>query len=323
MARTWKFAALAFAALAAGSCFAQGYPTKPVRWVLPFVPGGGTDIISRAIAPQLSTALGQPVITENRPANSGLIAADQVAKSAPDGYTIMTGGNSALMFSKLIYPKLTFDPERDFSPLTMLAAAPIALFVSSSVPAKTLQEFVAYSKTQGGKLNYGAAGVGHPFMLAMEMLKQRTGLDIFFVPYKGMEPVIQDLIGGRLHALFYSPSEQLLSQVRAGRIHALATATEKRFPALPDTQTFDEAGVANFNAGGWIALVGPAGMPRDIVMRLNREVVRIVATPAVAKVYAQLSLLPATGTPEQLGQRVKSDLVAWGPVVKSLGISLE
>ncbi len=316
------FGALAFV-LAFGTCFAQSYPSKPIRWVLPFVPGGGTDIISRAIAPQLSTALGQPVITENRPANSGLIAADQVAKSAPDGYTIMTGGNSALMFSKLIYPKLSFDPERDFSPITMLASAPIALFVSASVPAKTLQEFVAYSRTQGGKLNYGAAGVGHPFMLAMEMLKQRTGLDIFFVPYKGMEPVIQDLIAGRLQALFYSPSEQLLSQIRAGRARALAIATENRYPAVPDVPTFDEAGVRDFNAGGWIALVGPAGMPRDIVLRLNKEVVRIVATPEVAKVYAQLSLIPATGTPEVLGQRVKSDLAAWGPIVKSLGSSLE
>lgn len=316
------FGALAFV-LAFGTCLAQSYPSKPIRWVLPFVPGGGTDIISRAIAPQLSTALGQPAVTENRPANSGLIAADQVAKAAPDGYTIMTGGNSALMFSKLIYPKLTFDPERDFSPITMLASAPIALFVSASVPAKTLQEFVAYSKTQGGKLNYGAAGVGHPFMLAMEMLKQRTGLDIFFVPYKGMEPVIQDLIAGRLQALFYSPSEQLLSQIRAGRVRALAIATESRYPAVPDVPTFDEAGVRDFNAGGWIALVGPAGMPRDIVTRLNKEVVRIVATPEVAKVYAQLSLIPATGTPEALGQRVKSDLAAWGPIVKSLGISLE
>ncbi len=322
MARTWKFGALVFV-LAFGSCFAQGYPSKPIRWVLPFVPGGGTDIISRAIAPQLSSAMGQPVVTENRPANSGLIAADQVAKAPPDGYTIMTGGNSALMFSKLIYPKLTFDPERDFSPITMLASAPIALFVSASVPAKTLQEFVAYSKTQGGKLNYGAAGVGHPFMLAMEMLKQRTGLDIFFVPYKGMEPVIQDLIAGRLQALFYSPSEQLLSQIRAGRVRALAIATENRYPAVPDVPTFNEAGVRDFNAGGWIALVGPAGMPRDIVLRLNREVVRIVATPEVAKVYAQLSLIPATGSPEALGQRVKSDLAAWGPIVKSLGISLE
>jgi len=317
-----RAASAAFLTAVAASAFAQAYPTKPIRWILPFAPGGGTDIISRAIHPALASALGQPLILENRPANAGLIAADAVAKSAPDGYTIMTGGNSSLMFAKLTYPKLPFDPERDFSPITMLALAPVALFVHESVPSKSVAEFVEYSRSQGGRLNYGAAGLGHPFMLAMELLKRRTGLDILFVPYKGMEPVVQDLIAGRLHAMFYIPSEQVLSQVRAGRIRALATATDTRLRVLPDTQTFQEAGVADFAAAGWIGLVGPAGMPRDIVMRLNREVVKILTLPDVGKVYAQLSLLPAGGTPEELAKKIHDDLVAWDPVVKSLGISL-
>lgn len=322
LSRLLRRASAIFLAAACTSSFAQSYPAKPIRWILPFAPGGGTDIISRAIHPPLASALGQPLVMENRPANAGLIAADAVAKSSPDGYTIMTGGNSSLMFAKLTYAKLPFDPERDFSAITMLASAPVALFVHESVPARSLRDFIDYSKTQGGKLNYGAAGVGHPFMLAMEMLKQRTGLDVFFVPYKGSEPVVQDLIAGRLHAMFYIPSEQMLSQMRAGRIRALASATDARLQVLPDTQTFDEAGVPNFSAAGWIALVGPAGMPRDIVMRLNREVVRILTLPEVTKVYAQLSLLPAGGTPEELSKKIHDDLAAWAPVVKSLGISL-
>jgi tripartite-type tricarboxylate transporter receptor subunit TctC len=307
---------------ASSMALGQGYPSKPIHWILPFVPGGGTDVISRAFGPPLTAALGQPFIMENRPANAGLLAAEVVAKAAPDGYTILTGGNSLMMFNKLVYPKLSYDPERDFAPVTLLALAPIALFVHESVPSKSIKEFVAYSKTQGGKLNYGAAGVGHPFQLAMELLKQRTGLDVFFVPYKGSELVVQDLMGGRLQAMFYPPTEQLLSLVKAGRIRALAAVADKRLASMPNTPTFDESGVPNFEAAGWISLVTVAGTPRDIVMRLNREVVRISATPELAKVYTQMALVPATGAPEELAQRIKRDLAQWGPVVKSLGISL-
>ena len=308
--------------LVSSLAFAQNYPSKPIRWILPFAPGGGTDILSRAFVPQLSAALGQPLITDNRPANAGLVAADSVAKSAPDGYTIMTGGNSSLMFAKLTYAKLSFDPELDFSHITLLALAPIALYVHESVQAKSLQEFVAYAKANPGKLNYGAAGVGHPFHLAMELLKQRSGIDLLFVPYKGMEPVIQDVVAGRLQAMFYPPTSQLLAMIKAGKIRVLAAATPQRLSILPDTPTFDESGVPNFDAAGWIGLVAPAGVPRDIVMRLNREVAKIARTPELAKVYAQLSFEVATGTPEEFSQRIKRDLAAWGPVVKSLGIML-
>lgn len=308
--------------LGASMAVAQSYPSKPIRWVLPFAPGGGTDILSRAFVPQLSEALGQPLITDNRPASAGLIAADSVAKSPPDGYTIMTGGNSSMMFAKLTYANLSFDPERDFSHITLLALAPIALYVPESVPAKSLQELVAYAKANPGKLNYGAAGVGHPFHLAMEMLKQRTGMDLLFVPYKGMEPVILDVVAGRLQGMFYPPTSQLLAMIKAGKIRALAAATPQRLSTLPDTPTFDESGVPNFDAAGWIGLVAPAGVPRDIVMRLNREIAKIATTPELAKVYAQLSFEVATGTPEEFSQRIKREIAAWGPIVKSLGIML-
>ncbi len=316
-----------------GACFcflaavqtacAQAYPAKPVHWIVCYAAGGGNDILTRAIAPQLSNALGQPVVVENRPANAGIIAAETVAKSAPDGYTILTCGNSALMFNKLIYPKLSYDPERDFAPITLLANAPIALFVHESVPSKTLKEFIDYSKVQRGKLNYGSAGVGHPFHLAMEMLKQRTGLDIMHVPYKGSSLVIPDLIAGRLEAIFYPATEQLLSQVRTGKLRALAVASKQRVPVLPDTPTFDEAGVSNFDAAGWIAVVAPVGTPRDIVLRLNAGIAKSVATPEVAKIYAQESMQPATGTPEELAARIRREIAAFAPLVKSLGITLE
>lgn len=305
------------------TALAQAYPSKPVRWIIPFAPGGGLDILTRAIAPQVSNVLGQPMVAENRPANAGIIAAEAVAKSAPDGYTLLTGGNAILTFNKLIYPKLGYDPERDFAPITQISDAPIALWVHESVPAKTLQEFIAYAKANPGKLNYGAGGVGHPFHLAMELLLHRVGAKMVFVPYKGQAPVIQDVIAGRLQAMFYPSTEQMTSQVRAGKLRVLAAVSGKRLPNLPETPTFEESGIRDFEAAGWIAVVAPAGTPRDIIMRLNREIVKVVASPDLSKLYGQLSMLPTTGTPEQLGQKIRKEIADYTPLIKTLGITLE
>jgi tripartite-type tricarboxylate transporter receptor subunit TctC len=306
-----------------GNVFAQAYPSKPVHWIVCFAAGGGNDILTRAIAPTLSRHLGQPVIVENRAAGAGIVAAETVARAVPDGYTIMTCGNSALMFNKLIYPKLSYDPERDFAPITLIANSPIALFVHDSVPSKSVKDFISYTKAQAGKLNYGSAGVGHAFHLAMELLKHRTGMEIMHVPYKGSGQVIPDLVAGRLHAILYNPSEQMRSQVKAGKLRVLAVATPQRLAVLPDTPTFEEAGVSDYDAAGWIAVVAPAGTPRQIVMRLNRDIGESVGSPDVNKIFERESLLPATGTPEQLGERIKREIATFGPVVKALGIALE
>lgn len=309
-------------AVCAGA-FAQTYPYKPIQWIIPFAPGGGLDLLTRAYAPQVSSALGQPIIPLNRPANVGIIGAETLAKAAPDGYTLLTAGNSILTLSKLIYPKLPYDPERDFAPITQIADSPLALWIHDSVPANSLQEFVAYVKGNPGKINYGAPGVGHPFHLAMELLNQRTGLIMVFIPYKGSAPVMQDMFGGRLQAMFSSATSQMLSQVKAGKLRVLAFAGDRRLPALPDTPTFEELGVHDFKPSGWMAVLAPAGTPRDIVQRLNREIVKASASPEVTKMYMQLNMLVATSTPEQVAQKIKKEIVDFAPVVKALGIRLD
>ena len=315
---------LAVCALAAAqTAFSQAYPSKPIRWILPFAPGGGLDILSRAVQPQLQANLGQPLVMDNRPSNSGIVASEAVARSAPDGYTIMTAGNSDLVFNKIIRKNLPYDPERDFAPVILLARAPIALFVHESVPAKSLKEFIAHLKAQPGKLNYGSAGVGHPFHLAMELLLQRTGTQATHIPYKGSALVIQDIVAGRLHALFYPATGQVVALVKDGKLRALASAYEKRLPALPDTPSFGEAGVPNFNAAGWFSVVAPAGTPRPIIDRLNAEIRKVGHSPELARVYAKLSMLPGLGSPGELAQLMKDDFATWTPLIKALNITIE
>jgi tripartite-type tricarboxylate transporter receptor subunit TctC len=315
--------AAAFMLVANATCIAQTYPSKPIRWILPFAPGGGLDIVSRAVQPQLQASLGQPVVMDNRPSNSGIVAAEAVARSAPDGYTLMTAGNSDLVMNKLLFRKLSYDSERDFAPVIMLAQAPIALFVHESVPAKTLKEFVDYAKANPGKLNYGSAGVGHPFHLALALFEQRTGTQMVHVPYKGSALVIQDIIGGRLHAMVYPATSQMVGLLKEGRLRAIAAATPKRLAALPDTPTFGESGLDNFDVSGWFGVAVPAATPRDIVLRLNHEIGRVIASPEMSATYAKLSMLPGGGTPEQLVQRVRIDLAQWAPVIKALNLSQE
>ncbi len=321
--KTFRFALACIALAGSSAAFGQAYPSKPLHWIIPFVPGGGLDLLTRGYAPELSKALGQPIVPDNRPANNGIAAAEFIAKAPPDGYTILTAGSGALTYNKFIYPSIQFDWERDFAPISNLAKAPVALFVSTSVPSMNLKDFIAYAKEQGGKLNYGAAGHGHPFHLGMELFKSRTGVDMLFVPYKGMAPVVQDTVAGRLQALIYPPMENIVSMVKAGKLRALATATEQRVPSMPDVPTFEEAGLANFDPSGAIALFAPGGTPRDIVSRLNREVVRISTSPELAKVYQAAALNVATTTPEGLAQQMRREYEQWVPLIKKLGIKAE
>jgi len=305
------------------TALAQPYPSKPIQWIIPFAPGGGLDLLTRAYAPQVSSALGQPIIPQNRPANAGLIGAEALAKAPPDGYTLLTAGNSVLTLSKLVYPKLPYDPERDFAPITQIAESPLALWIHHSVPANTLQEFFTYVRQNPGKINYGAPGVGHPFHLAMEMLNRRTGLRMLFVPYKGSGPVMQDMFAGRLQAMFSSATGQMLSQVKAGKLRVVAFAGDRRLPALPGTPTFEELGVKDFKPSAWMAVLAPAGTPRDIVQRLNQEIVKVSSSAEVTKMYSQLNMVAATGTPEQLASKISKEIAEFAPVVKALGIRLE
>jgi tripartite-type tricarboxylate transporter receptor subunit TctC len=316
----WSVAVLAV--IAALPAVGQTYPSKPIRWIIPFAAGGGTDILSRAYAPALQSALGQPVVVENRPSNAAIIGADAVAKSPADGYTLLTGGNE-MVFNMLLYRKLPYDTLRDFAPVALIAKAPAVLFVHESVPAKTLGEFVTHARKLPGQLNYGSGGVGHPFHLAMELFQQRTGTKLLHVPYKGFALVIQDFFGGRLEAIFYPATAQLTSQVKAGKIRALAAATEQRLSVLPDVPTFKEAGIPDFDPAGWFGLFAPAGTPRNVVERLNREMLRAGTAPEIQKSYEQLSMLRVPLSADQFAQMIRSDLQIWDAAIKPLGITLD
>ena len=310
--------ALATASLALG----QTYPSKPVRVLVAFAPGGGIDIIARSVAPQLQAALGQPIVVENRPSAGGIVAAEATVRAAPDGHSLLVTGNDTI-FQKLLYKKLAYDPQRDLIPVAMLARAPIALFVHESVPAKSMQELIEHAKANPGKLNYGSAGIGHPFHLAMELLQQRTGTSLVHVPYKGMAPVIQDLVAGRIQAMVYPATSQMTGYMKEGKLRALAAAAPQRLAALPDVPTFDEAGIADFNAAGWIALFAPAGTPREIVERLNREAVRAVGSAEMAQVYSKLSMLPGPMSPDEFARFYNREFDYWGNVTRTLGIVLD
>ncbi len=306
----------------APAAFSQAYPSKPLRFVVPFAPGGGIDIFSRAIAPGLQAGLGQAVVVENRPASAGIVGADFTAKSPPDGYTIMMGG-SWLVVGSLMYSKLPYRVDRDFTPVALIADASIQLLMHASVPATSMKEFIEYSKANPGKLNYGSAGIGHPFHLAMEMFKQRTGANLVHVPYKGMNPAVQDLMAGRIQAIMYSANAQLMELVKAGKLRVLATATDARLPDLPEVPTMTELGIRDFRPAANVAIVGPAGMPRPVVDRLHAELSRTVNSPEVANAYEKLLFVKTLGGPDEYAQVVKRELEVWAPLIKTLNISLD
>lgn len=322
--RIATLAALACAAMLAAAPLAraQSYPVKPVRFLVPSAPGGSFDLLTRAIAQPLQASLGQAAIVENRPATGGIIAVEALARAAPDGYTLLTAGNSHFVFNTFFYAKLPYDPRRDFAPITLVAKIPTAMFIHESVPAKTLQDFVAYAKANPGRLNYGSAGIGHSTNLSMELIKQRTGADLVHVPYKGLPLGMQDLVAGRIQAMLYSPTDQVMSQVRAGKLRVLALASDRRLRTVPEIPTFAEAGLP-LDLAIWMSMSAPAGTPRDIVARLNREVTQIVGLPELGKIYDANSLVPATSSPEQVGQMIDREIETWTPIIKSLGIKPE
>ena len=308
---------------ASAAALAQAYPSKPLRWIIPFAPGGGLDIITRAYAPHLGAALGQPVVPENRPANAGILAMEFVAKAPPDGYTLVTLGPGSLVYNKFIYADVKYDADRDFAPVTLLTNAPMALYINAAVPAQSLGEFVALAKAPGSKLNYGAPGHGHIFHLAMELFKDRSGTDIQFVPYKGSAPVIQDLVAGNIHAAFNPVTSQLSSLIKAGKIRALASGGDSRLRDLPDVPTVVEGGVKDYYAMGGFAMYATGGTPRDIILRLNREMVKLSTHPEVVKIHDGQNLLIAVGTPEELLARQRREFDIWVPMIKRLGIKAQ
>jgi len=299
---------------------AQGFPNKPLRLIVPFPPGGVTDISSRVVAQKLSTELGQPVVVENRAGASGVIGAEAGAKAAADGYTLTMGNISTLAINAVTFAKLPYDPVTSFAPVSMVAIQPLVIAVHPSVPAQTLAELVALAKAQPGKLNFGTAGSS--IYLAVEFFNTAAGIKMNHVPYKGSSPAITDLIGGQLQVLF-DPFSSLYPQVRSGKARGLAVTTLKRSAQAPTLPTVAELGYPGFDVSSWQGIVVPAGTPRDVLDRLNREVVKVLGSQDVRDQFAVHSAEASPSTPEQFGAYIRQEITRWKKVATDAGVKPE
>jgi tripartite-type tricarboxylate transporter receptor subunit TctC len=315
------FAAIA-AALVAGAACAQAYPSKPIRILVPFVPGGNVDITARTVAPALGEALGQPVIVENRPGAAGMVGAQALVASPADGYTLMMGSNSSLAVAPSLYANWPYDPLKGIAPITNLAITPFVLVVKPALPAKTLAEFLKLAKEKPGELSMASGGNGSSNQLVGELFQMMTGAKFSHVPYKGTGAALVDLAGGQVDLLFDQASSTV-GNVRGGKIRAIAVASAARQAALPDTPTFAEAGLRDFEIDNFTGLVGPAAMPADAVARVHAAAVKALATPLVRERFASLGVQPVGDTPAQFAAAIRDDLARWSKVIKAAGIKVE
>ncbi|MPS26522.1 tripartite tricarboxylate transporter substrate binding protein [Pigmentiphaga sp.] len=297
---------------------AQAYPSRPIRLVVGYAPGGGTDSLARVFADKISQGLGQPVIVDNRPGAAGNIASDYVVRAAPDGYTILMGNVGPMAVNPYLY-KLSFDPMRDLAPVTLLATAPLLVVVNPKLPVQTLQDLVALARRQPGKLSYSSAGVGSSNHLAGALFNIEAGTDIVHVPYKGAAPAVTDLISGQVQLSFQTlPS--VGSNVKANMLRALAVTSATRSSVYPDVPTAAEAGLNNFEVSAWYSIVVPAGTPRPIIDRLHDEFVKALNQKEVVEKLRAEGAVPAGTTPEQFGEFMRAESGKWGRVVKISGM---
>jgi tripartite-type tricarboxylate transporter receptor subunit TctC len=322
-----KFSAVRFSAIAlsfsmTAAANAAAYPDKPIRMLVGFAAGGGTDTTARAIGQPLSEALGQQVIVDNRPGAAGNIAADITAHSVPDGYTILMGTIAALAINPSLYQKLPFDPIKDFEPISLAVSSMNVLVVHPSVAAKNVKELIALAKAQAGKLTYGSSGVGGAGHLAGVLFDQLAGTKMIHVPYKGGAPAIIALVSGEVNMVF-ATAETAVPQVKAGKIRALGVTTAKRSALLPDLPTIAEGGLPGYEANNWYGLLAPAKTPAAIVERLNREVVKVLNMPNVKEQLFRSGLDASPSTPKEFGAYIKSEMAKWSKVVKASGAKAE
>lgn len=318
--RVLRFAVTALALAFAGLAVAQDYPARSVRMIVPFPPGGVTDIVARVVAVKLSAEFGQQVIVENRAGASGTIGAEAGARAAPDGYTLVMGNISTLAINPATFAKLGYDPVSSFDPVTMVAIQPLLIAVHPSVPAHTLGELVQLARNQPGKLNYGTAGSS--IHLAVEYFCSLAGIRMNHIPYKGSAPAVTDLIGGQIQVLF-DPFSSIYPQVAAGKLRALAVTTEKRADAAPSLPTVIESGFAGFDVSSWQGIVVPAGTPKPIVQRLHRDLTKVLSAPDLKARFAQYSALVALSTPEQFGVYIREEILRWQKVAREAGVKPE
>lgn len=313
----------ALAAMIAVCAAAQGqYPEKSIRLIVPFAPGGVTDTSGRVVAEALAKRLGQPIVVENKAGASGNIGTQQVAAAPPDGYTLLLGFDGTLVINPHVFANFPIDVVKDLDPIGKIGDATLIIVAHPSFPAKTLQELIAYSKTQPNGVSYGTSGVGGTPHIAGELLKLRTGANLTHIPYKGGGQAMTDALGGNV-PLVYTAVAGAFPHLKSGRLVAVAVSSAQRAPSLPDVPTFIEAGVADFEATSWVALLAPAKTPRAIVERLNLELNAVLSDPAIVEKLAILGIVATPGPPQQLAAQIKADLARYGPVVKAAGIKAE
>ena len=305
--------ALALVLATATTALAQSYPNRPIRLVVPFPAGGGVDTMARIVGTKLSVRIGQPVLVEHRPGAGGTLGADAVAKAAPDGHTVLITVNG-LSISAALYKTLPFDPLKAFEPIIQVAANPFVLVGSPKMQAATIQEVIALAKAKPGTMNYGSSGLGAPLHLLTEQFKHSAGLDIAHIPYRGDAPMFTALLAGDVQ-IGFMPAGTGVPQVKQGQVKGLAVTGQKRSPALPEVPTFLEAGVKGLEADSWYGLFAPAGTPRDIVMRLNREMIEVLKSPDVVERLRSAGNEPVGGTPEQLDSVYRADIDRFAKVI--------
>jgi tripartite-type tricarboxylate transporter receptor subunit TctC len=301
---------------------AQPYPSKPVRLVVPYAPGGATDIISRASAIELSKTLGQSVVVDNRPGAGGNVGAEMAAKSAPDGYTMLMSASSLHGITPFLYSKLNYDPNKDLAPVIVFASFANVLVLNPGVKANSLKELIALVKAQPGKLACASSGSGSTIHMSCEMFKQMLGLDITHVPYRGSGPALTDLLGGQVHMMFDNiPSA--ISHIRSGKLRALATTGPVRSVTLPELPTMIEAGLPGYESTAWFGLAMPAGTPKEIIVRMNAEGQKAAKAPDFVKRMNDLGYEIVGGTPEQMAAMIQDEIKRWGPIVKASGAKVD
>jgi tripartite-type tricarboxylate transporter receptor subunit TctC len=302
----------------AGGGSAHDYPAKPVRIVVPYAAGGGTDALARFLASGLERRLGQPFIIENRSGQGTATGALFVARSAPDGYTLLAATSSTLAFNPSVYKKLPYDPATDFSPISLIAAVPFVLVVNPALPVDSVADLVRLAKSKPGELSYGSGGMGAPHHVYMELFKSMTATDIRHVPYRGGGPALNDVVAGHVPMMFGDVGP-VTGLIREGRVKGLGVTVGKRVETIPDVPTLVEAGLAGYEANSWQSMVAPANVPRPIVTALNKALTGFLAEPATREHFLKLGMQPLSSTPEEFGAYIRAEIKKWAPVIKAAG----
>ena len=322
MTTTIARCALACALLAPALAAAQAYPTKPIKWIVPYTPGGITDTVTRLVTQKIQEAVGQAIIVENKPGANSIIGADLGAKAAPDGYTFTTVIAAHAANATLYAGKLPFDTVKSYAPVSLVVTAPLIITANIKFPPKDVKELIAYAKANPGKISFGSSGIGAAAHLTTELIKQTAGIDMVHIPYKGTAPALQGLLGGDIQILLDTPSS-LMTHVRGGKIKALAMTWGKRLEGAKEVPTIVEAGGPLIESATWVAFLAPAGTSADIVKRISAETAKAVAAPDLRERLVQLAIEPVGSTPEQMAKFLNDEIAKWAKVITTAGVKAE